>query len=386
MTVSASATERAGRDERLAQECEDARLYDGVAAAVRAAIGPDADVMEEMRSACRTLRLVDERGELQVAELAASGLLDPLDAGAFVDRIARGASENPYLNAFMRRARGRSFAAARHANRDAVLRAATGYAAVLDRLTKAMRDDWRIVRAVRAHWGRAKQGARTAGVMNLFERAKVTTIEAVIGAYLDVQIAGEVPPSGGRHLIALNILEAAAEDLRLGYRRNASAALTLAMNPVGSRTHNPRTHAGPSRFSADGRTVLRCPPLPRRWADLYTTWNLAFVSHYPNFPFFFAKLLTPQVLCYGACPEEYMVNRTIALYAHIHHELFTRVDRAGGPGGDTVRWADDELTRLWSEVNAESAGQYARELCGVDPQPANTVKRIIAGLLRSSEG
>jgi len=58
--------------------------------------------------------------------------------------------------------------------------------------------------------------------------------------------------------------------------------------------------------------------LPRRWADLYTTWNLAFVSHYGDFPYLMTKLLIPQVNGYQDSPEEYIYNRLLALYCQLH--------------------------------------------------------------------
>ena len=77
-----------------------------------------------------------------------------------------------------------------------------------------------------------------------------------------------------------------------------------------------RTGAGPTRFSEDGQRIEFRPPLPRQWADLYQTWNMAFISKYPDFPFFMAKLLIPSVSGYQGRPENYLYPRDLIQETH----------------------------------------------------------------------
>ena len=54
------------------------------------------------------------------------------------------------------------------------------------------------------------------------------------------------------------------------------------------------TGAGPTRLSLDGKTLGLFYPFGRQWADLYTTWNLAFVTNFRNWPYMMVKLLIPR--------------------------------------------------------------------------------------------
>jgi hypothetical protein len=97
---------------------------------------------------------------------------------------------------------------------------------------------------------------------------------------------------------------------------------------------------------------------PEQWADLYSTWNLAFVSHYPEFPFVMVKLLIPFVANYQRHPEEYIYRRALALWVHLHHLYLGRADQAR-TGQEAIVWNDVELTKLWGRVNREAAVEYA---------------------------
>jgi hypothetical protein len=178
-------------------------------------------------------------------------------------------------------------------------------------------------------------------------------------------------------------MEAVLEDTRLGFTDNARAGMSMAVNPPGDTKANPKTGAGPSRFTPDHKAILYFPPLPRQWVDLYSTWNLAFVSHYPDHPFFFAKLLTPQVGCYQAAPEGYLYNRGMALYTHIYFTLFTRLDRkAKKPALADMDWSNKDLTKLWAKVNAASAHAYDEALAKADPSLANEIKLRVSNALQ----
>ena len=57
---------------------------------------------------------------------------------------------------------------------------------------------------------------------------------------------------------------------------NVIAGKTLAMNRPGLE-ENKCTMAGPTTISKNGQMIEFRPPLPILWADLYESWNMAFV-------------------------------------------------------------------------------------------------------------
>ncbi|MGB5375846.1 MAG: hypothetical protein WBN15_18855 [Polyangiales bacterium] len=103
----------------------------------------------------------------------------------------------------------------------------------------------------------------------------------------------------------MNIIEAMFEDVRLGHRDNAASAWPLVKDRPGSWAREAKTGEVAARWSDDGKAISLSFALPRRWADLYATWNLAFVSHYGDFPYLMTKLLIPQVNGYQNSPQEY---------------------------------------------------------------------------------
>ena len=58
---------------------------------------------------------------------------------------------------------------------------------------------------------------------------------------------------------------------------NALAGKTLALNRPGLE-EDKRTMAGPTEISENGQMIEFSPPLPSLWADLYETWNMAYVT------------------------------------------------------------------------------------------------------------
>lgn len=328
------------------------------------------------------LRLIDSAGRWQSERLAAIGDrllgedLDTDDALELVDEVARCASANPYLTEFLARTEGENFDRLRHKSRTegaTVLPSVVTYGLLLERLTQAMRDDWRLLEACREIWLRARDAEAMESQFNFFERAKILSIDLAIGRILEFHESGSVDPEFARILLPMNIIEAMFEDIRLGNRDNAASAWPLVKDRPGSSTDDAKTLEVAARWSADGKAISLSFALPRSWADLYATWNLAFVSHYGDFPYLMTKLLIPQVNGYQDSPEEYLYNRVLALYCQLHHMGFGRVDLAK-QGRDAIDWHDEALTKLWSRVNRESAEKYSE-----------AVKRREHGALRPRE-
>jgi hypothetical protein len=312
-------------------------------------------------------RLIDGTGRWQAEELAALGDwllgedLDTDDALKLVDEVAHSAGANPYLAEFLDRAKGEPLD---RLYRKVQLEGATvlpsvvTYGLLLERLTQSMRNDWRLIEACREIWLRARDAEDMKSHWTVFEHAKVRSIDITINRVLGFHESGSVAPEFTRVLLPMNIIEAMFEDIRLGNRDNAASAWPLVRDRPGSWAREAKTGEVAARWSDDRKAILLSFALPRRWADLYTTWNLAFVSHYGDFPYLMTKLLIPQVNSYQDSPEEYIYNRLLALYCQLHCTGFGRIDLAS-QGRDAIDWHDDALTKLWSSVNRESAEKYS---------------------------
>lgn len=324
-------------------------------------------ITELVRQHLVQFRLIDRTGRWQAQELAALGDwllgedLDTHDALELVDEVARCAGANPYLAEFLDRAKGEAFDRLYHKvqmERETVLPSVVTYGLLLERLTQAMRNDWKVIAACREIWLRARDAEDMKSHWTLFEHAKVVSIDVTIDRVLGFHESGSVHPGFTRLLLPVNIIEAMFEDIRLGNRDNAASAWPLVKDRPGSSAREARSGEVAARWSEDRKAILLSFALPRRWADLYTTWNLAFVSHYGDFPYLMTKLLIPQVNGYQDSPEEYIYNRLLALYCQLHYTGFGRIDLAR-QGRNAIDWHDEALTKLWSSVNRESAEKYS---------------------------
>lgn len=174
----------------------------------------------------------------------------------------------------------------------------------------------------------------------------------------------------GSFALPLNISEAMAVDAAKGALANASAGRTRMMSGPMSCKEVGGTVCR-ARFSADRKGVLIGVPVAEKWDDLHSTWNLAFTSRYPHYVF--AKLLTPQVGNYHAPsaerPDEYVSNRAIALFVHLHWAYLGRADDAraaqqGKPKSRvaTMNWSGPAMTQLWGARNEASAKSYEADV------------------------
>ncbi|MCP3925887.1 MAG: hypothetical protein GY714_25245 [Desulfobacterales bacterium] len=329
--------------------------------------GNDAsDVKAMMAKKYKVLRLMNGDGTWKDPALTdISGYLLPYDIDnakleAFIDKIAETAEENPYLMNFLNQTKGKTFENLFNKvekEGDRVLPDVISYALVLDRLTFAMSDDWKILETCKNIWISEKEKVDLKKYLNLFEIAKITTIEYRIGSYIDYHKTREIPSYSSKVMLPVNIMEAVITDKVNGFNNNAIAGLVLTKNPSGNLINDPKTGSGPTTWSEDGKTIEYRPPLPLQWSNLYATWNMAFVSQYENFPYFFCKLLVPQVNAFQEHPEGYLYNRVLSLNTHIYFTLFERIDNEIA-GIEGIKWNDDDLTAQWGEVNKKSSFDY----------------------------
>ena len=340
--------------------------------------------VDELKRSYRSLGLMNAEGAFTVKPLDGKKLLDTFDAGQFIDQMTTCANQNPYLSVFIEEMGKKPPAYVKDWSQEPkrhVAIAAVVYAKALDRLTRLLGQEASTLAAVREHYKRqwrepafAKAYADAASPLrdktNLFLEAKLQSVIPAVRDFVRfITGAAQISPSDGRFLIPLNISEAVAVDFVAGNGDNAKTGIVLAENPPG-QAPDTKTQTGPSRLSKDKKAIEYQPPLPGQWADLYQSWNMAFVSQAEASPFLFAKLFTPAVACYEAQPSQYLYNRAIALYLHMHFTMMRVVDtlhpelgkKAGRPPVLAVNWVDPAMTARWGAINLASARQYAGDI------------------------
>ena len=174
-------------------------------------------------------------------------------------------------------------------------------------------------------------------------------------------------------------MEAVLEDERMENFDNSETGVILAKYPH-SREDDPRTGSGPCKMSSSLQS-LDCPqPLTLDWADLYTTWNLAFVSSFPDFVFSLPKLLIPSVSNYQDSPAGYIDTRILALYIFIHWKMnWNHLN-----DNQKIQWSEPSLTRDWGTANKISTQDYVSRLAdalSTTPEQVKSVSRPIFALL-----
>ena len=347
----------------------EAPVVESIAAALKATVLEldSADVARLMEQQFSKLRLLEGTGQWsceavrQIADSLFARKIDGPAIAAHVDDIVRYALRNPVLVQFLQavpRCPAKDLRRKVQEEGATVLPQVLAYSLVLEQLSQAMYDDWHVIADCMQVWKRARRAAQIRRHMTPFDHAKLASVEHAINRVLEFHASGAVPIDFARLLLPLNIVEACLEDVRLGYRANAACGWALARHRPGLSRDDSTTGAGPTRWSADRKAVTFSMAFPKQWADLYSTWNLAFVSHYPEFPFVMVKLLIPFVANYQQHPEEYIYRRALALWAHLHHLYLGRADQAR-TGTEAIVWNDVALTKLWGRVNREASAKYA---------------------------
>jgi hypothetical protein len=186
--------------------------------------------------------------------------------------------------------------------------------------------------------------------------------------------------------LSVNIFEAMVQDTAQGNNDNADAGFELASEPydrspiagLDSSVIKEWHHAASSKDANLGVLDAR-PPLPRVWSNLYSSWNLAFVSTYSNNPMFLSKLLAPVVHLYQKDGNQglYIWPRLVCLYIHVQYEIMSRtsggtgrqpillkVVKSGKPEHDRFYgdWRSDLTTALFGTVNKLAARHFQTRL------------------------
>jgi hypothetical protein len=313
------------------------------------------------------LHLMDERKNWLLPSLnAISGELLPNDLTEektvnFIDEIARLAEANPYLVSFLKRVDQETFpvlAGKVSAEGAVVIPELVAYAWMLECLTRAMYNDYRIALEFVPHFQKERNEPNSFNYVNYFHKLKLKSVEIPIKKNIAKRFgSGIISPQAYRWTLPINILEACLTDYMNGYKHNARAGRTLMVNRPGRKTDHPLTGAGPSRWSENKKAVSVRMPMPKQWADLYQTWNMAFVMQFPVHLYLLPKLLIPQVASYQNAPTEYIYKRVLALYLVVNYSGFCVQAKANNKE-QVADWRDSKLTKLWGESNLESAKAY----------------------------
>ncbi len=285
---------------------------------------------------------------------------------ALIDATARNATANPFLVEAVRQLAHDGLNDWRRRNAPAWTTDAVDvviYAAFMQRLTAAMRRDWRLVRDLIKGWRVQRKHMRWRKHAQRFVILKLLSIEYPFMKLLKFFEANAVPPSSIRTSLRINILEAVAFDLGRGLTDNAAAGTVLARYG----------HRGASA-THDAQALRAKLPCGRSWADLYTVWNIGFVMHYANFPWALVKLLIPQVSDYGAEGDEYLYNRVIALYIHVHACAFRSIERGQRTSKTPARrrksqYRCDRLLKIWGASTRRSADAFSASATNDAPKP-----------------
>ena len=338
-----------------------------VAELLRRSLGGVADLRGKVQEHYITLQLLDGAGNWQGARVSAAAPfllpadLSRADVEAFIGRMEDAARQNTYLMNFLQQAAGGNFPRLAEKVREEggrVLADVTTLAYAIDRLSAAMRHDWRLIEECLNVWKTSRNDPAHAQDLSLFEQVKIVSVEITVEKLLFFFRSGWVNPWYTKALLPLNVAEAVLEDLNHGNQDNAAAGTLLAGSLPG---HGCSENRCPARWSEDGGGILISLDRPQKYADLYQTWNMAFVTTYGHYPYFLSKLAVPQLAAYQDSPEEFIFNRITTLYTYINFEYFDRLERAGR-NEPAIDWLDEDLTALWGKVNRESALDYRRIL------------------------
>jgi len=220
---------------------------------------------------------------------------------------------------------------------------------------------------------------------NTFQKAKLYSVYAGLDLVIK-ELKNQKASNSVANMLVLpvNVMEAVTQDRHMGLYDNADAGAFLAKyNPTS--TPNPKTGSGPRSLSADGKMIEMHFPLSQNWDDLYSTWNMGFCSHYPNFPFYFAKLMNPTVGCYQEKPEQYIIKRGIALYVHL--VFSARTTNKNVFPFSTIDWFNVPHSQGWGAANVVSGNDYEAKVLAADPKaPSSKTVSVVNSVMRKVQG
>jgi hypothetical protein len=229
--------------------------------------------------------------------------------------------------------------------------------------------------------------------MSLFEQAKLITIDPPFESYVTATVDKFQNTSaynkdtkltkwctvGSSLGMSVNVLEAMSQDIVDNNEENAKAGYTLMIDNGLTGLHS-LDHLNRRVTSKKLPSFGECiGPTPRLWVDLYQSWNAAFIMNYNTAPWFLAKLFCPAVGNYASEPSWYMYSRVVALYLHLHFELFSRAIKKNNCHSPYI-WGksiNQPFIHLWGNTNLKYANVYLKQCDRLTPSKQHTLIRSI---------
>lgn len=194
---------------------------------------------QQMAQYYKLLHLMDDNGQWLAPELQKiSTQLLPVDFTLqktllFIDEMAALAEKNPYLLNFLNQAKKRNFnhlAQKVTAEGSMVFPKAVALANVLERLTLAMYEDYKILVCCFELFQKARKELKPFKNMrlycsfhrSLFYKTKLLSVEFAIKKIIDFHKSKTLPPNFTRYALPLNILEALVSDYLNDFKANAT--------------------------------------------------------------------------------------------------------------------------------------------------------------------
>lgn len=334
-------------------------------------------IQELFREQLRIYKLLDENNIwkltcLQSFEDKLIPEITPIQLNSFVENILQIALKNQYLKEFgnyLEREKVDFVKLKEKAKKDGsyVFPRVVIYAYILEELTVICLDNREVLEKLSDYWDSVneKQPEYYAN-FSIFEKVKLASIGGV-GKILIKLYRFYDPPEFVKSsfimnfvivsLVRLNIFEAVLEDFRLDLADNALCGISQVLQSGESKSIS----VIPNQFDYE------CwAPEHISWIDLYMTWNLAFCSHYSNFPFLFTKLLIPIVNDYYKSPKQWAIRRSTALYLYIIFLLYSR-DYYLKNSPECLDWFDPELSKKWGKWNNKCAHSYLSNVAKKSP-------------------
>jgi len=291
--------------------------------------------------------------ELQKLEFYLLPPLSQADLKLFVSEVAKNLKRNNYLENFLLDPELQKFTAELQTMADQ-----TGHelfpktvtlAIVLDRLNEVMLENPAMVTICMDIFKKKQQSGWMSVFITESEQKKLLLVEKMVQEAI-------APNSVDTDTSTFtdNITWATDIDIAGGFTQNAAAGQILTKQTPDKVDQTLQT------FSKKNRAILFHPSSPRQWADLYVTWNLAFVARNEHFPFMATKLIIPSVSNYHQDPEGFLHPRVLSLYTFMNYYFFERMHHITSSWEHPVFLPPSDLVSLWGAVNAESAVEYAK--------------------------
>lgn len=238
---------------------------------------------------------------------------------------------------------------------DTVLPDVVSYAYVLEHMNREIVNNPCFLEAMCSHLESLNARPDQAGFM---QKVKYYSVKVAVDEARRALRKGKVNADFASYVLPVNIAEATALEWWYQHSGNAQAGKTLMRHCLDANASY-RTGQKPAQFNVAGSALLLTPPLPKDWAKLYAVWNMGFVANLRAYPFHMAKLMIPSVNNFYAEPGQYIFNRAMGLYVHVHYLLLSLKDDQEFREMD---FHNEVVASAFSRANGRSAAAYESKL------------------------